>query len=606
MDMTNITKTNAGGFDSLGLHPLILSALARENYTVPTPIQAQAIPSVVKGRDLLGIAQTGTGKTAAFALPILNRLISEPREREHKAVRVLVLSPTRELASQIADSFTTYGQGLGFKVAAIYGGVKYAQQYKALSGGLDILVATPGRLWDHLEQKSVDLSMVQMLVLDEADQMLDMGFIAPIRAIVKKIKAPRQNLFFSATMPREVEGLVKELLHDPVTVEITPQSTTAEKVSQEVLFIEQNRKRALLCELFADPSLDRVLVFARTKHGADRVAAYLQSADIGCAVIHGEKSQSQRERALLAFKDGRLRALVATDIAARGLDIDRVSHVINIDLPMTPEAYVHRIGRTARAGQTGKAISLCADDERNKLKAIQRMIRMNLPTFDRRKDKALAVMDDAMIAQGIKAQPDTPERLNKPKSDRSEKSFGRGRDSGRGARRGPRPDSRPDARPDAGRDFGAEPRLEAASDFGHDRVAKPDRAKQKEALFEGHFDPDANFVHKRSRPKPAQFEGKRPDSKYGDSKKRDFKKGDGKVWEDRAAKPRPYDPLAAEKPPAKASDRPARGPQRPDDRPKKSFRPKARTGQRAAASAQLGANPRAESSEVKLKRKPRY
>jgi len=318
-------------------------------------------------------------------------------------------------------------------------------------------------------------------------------------------------------------------------------------------------------------SLDRVLVFARTKHGADRVAAYLQSADIGCAVIHGEKSQSQRERALMAFKDGRLRALVATDIAARGLDIDRVSHVINIDLPMTPEAYVHRIGRTARAGQTGKAISLCADDERNKLKAIQRMIRMTLPTFDRRKDRALAVMDEAMIAQGIKAQPDTPERVQNSKGPRfdkgprSDKGFGQNR-----GRKGP-------PRSDDKREYGHGSERAYSVEAGRDLSEKPDRTKQKEVMFEGHFDPEAQNFHKRSRPKPSQNtrhgEPRHGESRHGESRPGDTKRPEGRKWEDRGPKPRPYDPLAAEKPPAKEVDRKARLVKNQMTGPRKTFVP---------------------------------
>jgi len=398
-------------FKDLGLSPTLLLTLEKEGYVTPTPIQAKAIPTLLAGHDLLGIAQTGTGKTAAFALPILQHILSDRRMPEPKTVRVLVLSPTRELASQIADAFKTYSQGLGLSIATIYGGMKYGPQYKALAKGLDILVATPGRLIDHIDQKTVDLRGVGFFVLDEADQMLDMGFVKPIRQIASRLPHKRQNLFFSATMPKEAASLANELLTEPKTVEITPEATTAEKVEQSVIFIEAQRKRALLSELYADSALDRTLVFTRTKRGADRVTAYLQAGGVEAAAIHGDKNQSQRERALQAFRAGKVRALVATDIAARGIDVDGVSHVINYELPMTPEAYVHRIGRTARAGRSGVSITLCADDERRLLKDVERKTRQKLPFVDRRKDGALKLLDEAILASGNTEKPKTPERL---------------------------------------------------------------------------------------------------------------------------------------------------------------------------------------------------
>ncbi|WP_375268141.1 DEAD/DEAH box helicase [Phenylobacterium sp.] len=383
-------------FTDLGLAKPLLKALADEGYETPTPIQAKAIPGVLAGRDLLGIAQTGTGKTAAFALPILHRLAEDRRAAPRRGCRVLVLSPTRELATQIGESFKTYGRHLGLSVAVIFGGVKYGGQMRTMAPGVDVLVATPGRLIDHLQEKTVTLEGVETFVLDEADQMLDMGFIVPIRRIVKHLAHKRQNLFFSATMPSEIGKLAGELLKDPLQVSVTPQATTVERIRQQVLFVEQQRKRALLAELFAEKDFKRVIVFTRTKRGADRVAKSLEQGGVEAAAIHGDKSQGQRERALAAFKAGQIRALVATDIAARGIDIDAVSHVVQYELPNVPEAYVHRIGRTARAGAEGSAIAFCADDERNLLRDIQKVTRQTIPSFDRRNDKALGLMTKAI------------------------------------------------------------------------------------------------------------------------------------------------------------------------------------------------------------------
>ena len=385
-------------FSDFGLAAPLLKALAAEGYTAPTPIQAQAIPSVMLGRDLLGIAQTGTGKTAAFALPILHRLDQNRRPAPRGGCRVLVLSPTRELATQIAESFKTYGKHLGFSVAVIFGGAKYGAQIKALQGGLDILVATPGRLIDHIQEKHARLGETEIFVLDEADQMLDLGFLQPIKRIVSNLPKQRQNLFFSATMPGEIGKLAGDLLRDPAKVEITPAATTVDRVDQRVVFVEADRKRELLAELMADVSMTRTIIFTKTKRGADRVAKYLEGSGIGAAAIHGDKSQPQREKALAAFKSGNVRALVATDIAARGIDIDGVSHVVNYELPYVPEAYVHRIGRTARAGATGFAISLCADDERPLLRDIQKTTRQTLPAQGRRRGKALGLMCAARAA----------------------------------------------------------------------------------------------------------------------------------------------------------------------------------------------------------------
>jgi ATP-dependent RNA helicase RhlE len=404
-------------FTDLGLDAGLLKALAAEGYTVPTPIQSQAIPGVLAGRDLLGIAQTGTGKTAAFALPILHRLAANRRPAPRHHARALVLSPTRELAAQIADSFKTYGRHMGLTVAVMYGGVAHRPQMTAMSRGVDVLVATPGRLLDHVAQRSVVLSGTEILVLDEADQMLDMGFIRPIRQIVSKLSARRQSLFFSATMPKEIGALAAELLRDPVRVSVTPVAKTADRVSQSVIHVEPQRKASLLVELFGDQSMKRTLVFTRTKRGADKVARHLEAAGINVAAIHGNKSQKQREAALADFRQGRIRGLVATDIAARGIDVDEVTHVVNFELPNVPEAYVHRIGRTARAGAEGIAISLCGAEERTLLRDIERLTRQSIPSSDRRGDASLgAISAPASTAKGRPQHHHSPGRQAKPAS----------------------------------------------------------------------------------------------------------------------------------------------------------------------------------------------
>ena len=386
---------NLTTFTELNLDAALLKALADEGYTTPTPIQSQAIPHVMAGRDLLGIAQTGTGKTAAFALPIMHRLAMDRKAPMRKGCRTLILSPTRELASQIAESFRVYGKHMGIKVAVVFGGVAHRPQIQAMAPGVDVLVATPGRLIDHMMERNVVLEGTEIFVLDEADQMLDLGFVIPIRKIVQKLSARRQNLFFSATMPKEIGRLADELLINPAKVSVAPVATTAERVDQRVIHIEAGKKRALLTELFADAAMSRTLVFTRTKRGADRVAQHLEKAGIKVAAIHGNKSQRQREEALAAFKVGKIRGLIATDIAARGIDIDLVTHVVNFELPNVPESYVHRIGRTARAGAEGIAISLCANDERPLLKDIEKLTRQVIPATDRRNDATLAVDSSA-------------------------------------------------------------------------------------------------------------------------------------------------------------------------------------------------------------------
>ena len=366
-------------FNEFGLAEPILRALAQENYVTPTPIQAQTIPSALTGRDIVGIAQTGTGKTAAFALPILHRLAAERQRAERKSCRVLVLSPTRELSSQNLDSCNAYGRHRGLSATLAIGGVPMGRQVRALLNGVDILVATPGRLLDLVRGNALRLDQVGVLVLDEADRMLDMGFIHDIRKIVSKLPTERQTLFFSATMPQQIAELARQMLRDPVKVAVTPAATTAERVEQRVIHIERAAKAATLAGLLRNETIDRALVFTRTKHGADKVVRGLAKAGIAAHAIHGNKSQNQRERVLGEFRSGRIRTLVATDIAARGIDVDGISHVVNYDLPNEPETYVHRIGRTARAGAAGIAISLVGRDETPYLRAIEKLIRLSIP-----------------------------------------------------------------------------------------------------------------------------------------------------------------------------------------------------------------------------------
>lgn len=365
-------------FNDLNLMDSLLRAVRAEGYTEPTPIQVQAIPHVLAGKDLVGCAQTGTGKTAAFALPILQRLSQTP-SRQRGAIRVLVLSPTRELASQIGESFSTYGRHTGLKNIVIFGGVGQQPQVDKLRRGTDILVATPGRLLDLMQQGYVRLNTIEIFVLDEADRMLDMGFIHDVRRVIAALPTQRQTLLFSATMPPDIQDLADRILVKPVRVEVTPQATTVEKISQAVFFVEKQDKRALLEHVLADKAIRRVLVFTRTKHGANKLAQQLDRASIQAEAIHGNKSQGARERALANFKSGKTRVLVATDIAARGIDVDDVTHVINYDLPNEPESYVHRIGRTARAGASGVAYSFCDADERAYLRDIEKLIRLRVP-----------------------------------------------------------------------------------------------------------------------------------------------------------------------------------------------------------------------------------
>ena len=371
-------------FTSFGLAEPIARALAEEDHVVPTPIQAQTVPLALAGRDIVGIAQTGTGKTAAFALPILHHLAGNAAPRERKACRALILSPTRELSGQILERLRAYGRHLPVTSALAIGGVTMGRQVRALLDGVDILVATPGRLLDLVNTNALRLNRVNWLVLDEADRMLDMGFIHDVRRILAKLPAQRQTMLFSATMPEAIAKLSADMLRNPARVAVTPVSSTVERVSQRIVHVDRQDKTAVLADLLRDEPIDRALVFTRTKHGADKLVRGLAKAGLGAQAIHGNKSQGQRERVLSAFRDGSLRILVATDIAARGIDVEGVSHVVNYDLPNEPESYVHRIGRTARAGASGTAISLCAADEIPYLRSIEKLIRMSLPAVERR------------------------------------------------------------------------------------------------------------------------------------------------------------------------------------------------------------------------------
>jgi ATP-dependent RNA helicase RhlE len=369
-------------FSDLGLAEPLLRALETKGYTDPTPIQMQAIPALLKGRDLLGIAQTGTGKTAAFALPSLHRLAADMKHRQNASCRMLVLSPTRELAAQIAENMRGYAKYLNLSVQCVFGGIPVGKQARALSGGCDVLVATPGRLLDLIEQRALTLRHVEIFVLDEADQMMDLGFIVPLKRVANMLPKERQSLFFSATMPKAIADLGKQFINDPVRVEVAPQSTTAERVDQFVVHINQAEKQALLTinlkAGFADGKINRALVFTRTKHGADRVVRHLSTAGVNAAAIHGNKSQGQRTAALNAFRQGSTPVLIATDIAARGIDVSGVSHVFNFEMPNVAEQYVHRIGRTARAGADGVSVSFVAPDEKPYLRDIEKLTGIKL------------------------------------------------------------------------------------------------------------------------------------------------------------------------------------------------------------------------------------
>ena len=421
-------------FHDLNLNPTILAALDAKGYTTPTPIQAGAIPSVLEGRDVWGCAQTGTGKTAAFSLPILNNLAARPFTKTN-AVRALILSPTRELALQIDEQVKLYGKGLRLRSAVIFGGVSEVPQKAKLRQGVEILTATPGRLMDLLNQKALTLDHVEIFTLDEADRMLDMGFIHDVRRISALLPQKRQTLLFSATMPPEIRALAKNLLHDPVNVEVNPVSSTAAKIEQSMYHVSRQQKPALLRHLLRDPAIVRALVFTRTKHGADKVVRALDKGGVVAEAIHGNKAQNARQRALNNFKSGQTRVLVATDIASRGIDVQEISHVFNYDLPEVPESYVHRIGRTGRNGASGVAVAFCDAEERNYLRQIERTTRqqlpvMPLPEFEPLPAAASAEMQDRPGFVERSARGGRPQ----------------GRDGGRGPTRHGRPEGRGPAR----------------------------------------------------------------------------------------------------------------------------------------------------------------
>jgi ATP-dependent RNA helicase RhlE len=380
----NLLRMTSPTFVELGVAEPICRALSAEGYETPTPIQARAIPSLLEGRDLLGLAQTGTGKTAAFSLPILQKLSSEHQKRSPRAARALILAPTRELAIQIGESLQIYGRHLHLRHTVIFGGVSQFRQVKAMAQGVDILVATPGRLLDLMNQKHIRLDETRTLVLDEADRMLDMGFVHDVKKIIAALPRERQSLLFSATMPKSIESLAAEILKHPARVEVTPEVVTVDRIDQHVLYVDQKRKRELLSKLLENETLSRVIVFTRTKHCANRVSEQLEKAGVPSGAIHGNKSQNARQKALDEFRTGRSRVLVATDIAARGIDVDGVTHVVNYELPNEPESYVHRIGRTARAGASGIALSFCDASERSHLRSIERLTKKPLTVFDTR------------------------------------------------------------------------------------------------------------------------------------------------------------------------------------------------------------------------------
>lgn len=405
----------AASFSDFGLARPIMKALHAGNYTAPTPIQAEAIPHVLNGQDILGLAQTGTGKTAAFSLPLLHHLLTSTERAAEQSARALVLAPTRELAAQIAQSMMTYGKFTPLRVVTVVGGVPLHKQARKLGRGVDVLIATPGRLIDLVEQDYLDLSSVSLFVLDEADQMLDMGFIHPLRRISKMLPRKRQTLMFSATMPNAIAQLAKAFLHQPVRVSVAPPASPAAKVSQTMIKVNAHEKQALLTLMLKDMPADKVIIFARTKRGADRMVKRLKASEIEAAAIHGDKTQGQRERALRQFKQGEVMYLVATDVAARGIDIPSVDHVINFDIPNVAEQYVHRIGRTARAGKSGKATAFVSAQEIQDFRAIEKLMDLKVPVGDLPEGLAAA-------AENLPAPPKHPPRKPQARNPRRQKA----------------------------------------------------------------------------------------------------------------------------------------------------------------------------------------
>jgi ATP-dependent RNA helicase RhlE len=512
-------------FSDLGLAEPILRALGTKGYSDPTPIQRQAIPALLEGRDLLGIAQTGTGKTAAFSLPSLHRLAADPQPRKNAACRMLVLSPTRELAAQIAENMRGYAKYLNLSVQCIFGGIPVGKQARALVPGCDVLVATPGRLLDLIDQRALTLRHVEIFVLDEADQMMDLGFIVPLKRIANLLPKERQSLFFSATMPRAIAELGKQFIHNPVRVEVAPQSTTAERVDQFATFLNQAEKQALLTLKLrtglADRSIDRALVFTRTKHGADRVVRHLATAGVQAAAIHGNKSQAQRTAALGGFRNGSTPVLVATDIAARGIDVAGVSHVFNFEMPNVPEQYVHRIGRTARAGADGVALSFVAPDEKPYLRDIERLTGVKLMPMplpeDFAKEAARLPLPSRKPAAAEQGEQRRPRQDRRPRHDQPrERILGEGRHN-RNERRRERP----------------EPAERAASDRNqprHDRQAEGQRSRQPQSdnRQPRRDNPRAGQSHDRPRRTEGErAEGFRSEGARPDQQRRRFRRKPG-------------------------------------------------------------------------------
>jgi ATP-dependent RNA helicase RhlE len=491
-------------FNDLGLIVPILNALETEGYKTPTPIQQQAIPIILKKSDILGCAQTGTGKTAAFAIPILQLLHGEHAERAHHRIKVLILTPTRELAIQIGESFAAYGRNLKLKHTVIFGGVPQGSQVQALKQGIDILIATPGRLLDLMSQGHINISNIGIFVLDEADRMLDMGFIHDVKKVVAKLPPKRQTLFFSATMPPEIQTLANTILVNPEKVEVTPVSSTADTVAQSLYFVDKKDKRMLLQHVLKDSGIERVLVFTRTKHGADKVVKDLHKAGIRAEAIHGNKSQNARQRALGNFKDGNIRALIATDIAARGIDVDSLSHVINYEIPEVPETYVHRIGRTGRAGASGIAISFCDGEELADLKNIVKLIGKQIPvvenhpypmessgqiTINLPKNKAVVQRPNAVIT-------------NPPRHQQKQRNGGANNNNRNGAQQAQREERRPQPQKQRNEEQNAN------SQGGNSNAPKPQQSRPQTAKQEPRQPKQHAPRSERHDAKPAQHERK--------------------------------------------------------------------------------------------------
>lgn len=414
-------------FTSLGLAEPILRAISDEGYTTPTPIQAKVIPSMMDGSDILGIAQTGTGKTAAFVLPILNALCDEPMPAQHRTCKALIIAPTRELAAQIGDNIRAYGKYSRPSVAVIVGGAKIPPQIKALAKGVDIVVATPGRLLDHVASKNLRLDATTKVVLDEADQMFDLGFMPQIKRIMGYLPKKRQTMLLSATMPKQVRALAQVFLNNPIEVTVTPNSKPIDRIDQKVVMLKTADKRAVLVDYLATPDMERAIVFTRTKRGADKVCKHLEMYGFASAAIHGNKSQNQRVRSLDAFRKGKVNVLVATDIAARGIDVDDVSHVVNFELPNVAEAYVHRVGRTARAGKSGQAVALCDGAERGLLRDIERLIKRKIDVVERPADSGLKVVPEE--ERQVLQQPEPAQRKPRRRKPVGKRNEGGGKNS---------------------------------------------------------------------------------------------------------------------------------------------------------------------------------